>query len=239
MNVNVNGVVNMTKLLFPLLKVEEEAYIVNVSSLEGLMAIPGDIMYCTSKYAVRGFSEALMLDNALTQPNVRVCVVHPGFVQTDMIRNNAAMVNPNALHVKGYERFTKMVTVDSISKYFKRIGSTTPKAAANQILTGVKRNKTRVLVGNDCAILGKRTHAFGWRHCHQLFVLDLIFRIFPRLVYNKFIYFPMLFFVLMGVKLIGKRILGKLCLHLSGPYSSHVTCIEQRWLLRCISIGQW
>lgn len=156
MNVNVNGVVNMTKLFMPLLKEEKEAYIVNVSSLEGIMAIPGDIMYCTSKYAVRGFSEALMLDNALTQQNVRVCVVHPGFVQTDMIKNNAALVNPNALHVEGYERFTKMITVESISKYFKRIGSTTPAAAATQILNGVRGNKTRVLVGNDCAILGKR-----------------------------------------------------------------------------------
>eukprot|EP00511_Aplanochytrium_stocchinoi_P011878 CAMPEP_0204878296 /NCGR_PEP_ID=MMETSP1348-20121228/48672_1 /ASSEMBLY_ACC=CAM_ASM_000700 /TAXON_ID=215587 /ORGANISM="Aplanochytrium stocchinoi, Strain GSBS06" /LENGTH=225 /DNA_ID=CAMNT_0052035267 /DNA_START=1 /DNA_END=676 /DNA_ORIENTATION=- len=115
----------------------ENVAVVNVSSLEGIIAIPGDITYCTSKFAVRGFSESLMLDNMITKPHVHVMCVHPGMVRTNMLMNNKERINPNALMVKGYEKYTDNIDVPALSNGFKKIGSTTPEAAASQILNAV------------------------------------------------------------------------------------------------------
>merc|ERR1712232_1463806 len=103
------------------------------------------------------------MDNKLTKPHVRCCVVHPGFVQTDMILRNKERINPQALAIEGYEKYSKGMSVEKISNGFKSIGSTTPKAAAKQILDGIRWNKTRILVGNDCVIF------------------DILVRMFPRL----------------------------------------------------------
>eukprot|EP00510_Aplanochytrium_minuta_P006995 CAMPEP_0184041796 /NCGR_PEP_ID=MMETSP0955-20130417/64188_1 /TAXON_ID=627963 /ORGANISM="Aplanochytrium sp, Strain PBS07" /LENGTH=318 /DNA_ID=CAMNT_0026332301 /DNA_START=52 /DNA_END=1005 /DNA_ORIENTATION=- len=187
MNVNINGVINCTKIFLPILSTEKEAYVVNISSLEGIIALPGDLTYCTSKFAVRGFSEALMLDNALTKPHVRVLVVHPGMIATDMIMNNETRINPNALMIKGYEKYTDKVNVLSLSNGFKSISSTTPAQAAAQIISSVAGNKTRCLVGTDC------------------YILDLLFRLFPRFFYNKYVYFPTVAVVLFLVKTVGKK----------------------------------
>mmetsp|Transcript_22219 Transcript_22219/g.28409 ORF Transcript_22219/g.28409 Transcript_22219/m.28409 type:complete len:146 (+) Transcript_22219:466-903(+) len=139
-----------------------------------------------------------MLDNMITKPHVHVMCVHPGMVRTNMLMNNKERINPNALMVKGYEKYTDNIDVPALSNGFKKIGSTTPEAAASQILNAVYWNKTRCLVGNDCLIF------------------DFLFRMFPRLLYNKFLYFPTIVIVLTLVRLVGKKtltILGALMIY--------------------------
>ena len=83
--INFWGVVRMTRAFLPLLQKSEEARIVNVSSLFGLIAPPGQTAYAASKFAVRGFSESLR--HELADTRVGVTVVHPGGVATSIAKN--------------------------------------------------------------------------------------------------------------------------------------------------------
>jgi short-subunit dehydrogenase len=85
-NINFWGVVYGTKLFLPYLEKEKSAHIVNFSSLFGLICPPGQAAYAASKFAVRGFTEALR--HELESTHVAVSVVHPGGVKTN-IANNA------------------------------------------------------------------------------------------------------------------------------------------------------
>ncbi|MCU1328396.1 MAG: acetoin dehydrogenase, partial [Bryobacterales bacterium] len=80
MGVNLNGVVRMTHAFLPLLKAEPAAHIVNISSIFGVIAPPGQSAYCASKFAVRGFSESLR--HELAGSPISLTVVHPGGVKT-------------------------------------------------------------------------------------------------------------------------------------------------------------
>ncbi len=82
LGVNLHGVINCSKIFLPHLMDQKAAALVTTSSMEGIVAMPGNLLYCASKFAVRGFSEALMMDNKLLCPQVQVSVVHPGFVRT-------------------------------------------------------------------------------------------------------------------------------------------------------------
>ena len=84
-SINFQGVVRMTRAFLPLLKASDDARLVNVSSVFGLIAPPGQAAYCASKFAVRGFSECLRHELAGT--SVGVSVVHPGGVATSIARN--------------------------------------------------------------------------------------------------------------------------------------------------------
>ena len=86
-SINFWGVVRMTRAFLPLLQKSDEARLVNVSSLFGLIAPPGQTAYAASKFAVRGFSESLR--HELAETNVGVTVVHPGGVATSIARERA------------------------------------------------------------------------------------------------------------------------------------------------------
>src|SRR6202040_1171273 len=83
--INFWGVVRMTRAFLPLLHNSEEARIVNLSSLFGLIAPPGQTAYSASKFAVRGFSMAL--SHELAGTNIGVTTVHPGGVATSIAKN--------------------------------------------------------------------------------------------------------------------------------------------------------
>ena len=139
MDVDFWGVVNGTKAFLPHLIASGDGHIVNVSSLFGLMSMPGQAAYNSAKFAVRGFTEALRQELVLNRDPVKVTVVHPGGVKTAIARNSltAAGVDPEAQ-----------------SKFFdKRLASTTPQRAAEIILDAVRKNKARVLVGQDAVVL--------------------------------------------------------------------------------------
>jgi NAD(P)-dependent dehydrogenase (short-subunit alcohol dehydrogenase family) len=80
MQINVEGVWNGTQAFLPQLRAQEEAVLVNVSSVLGLIGMPGNAAYCASKFAVRGMTEALMVE--LQGSPIQVHLVHPGGVNT-------------------------------------------------------------------------------------------------------------------------------------------------------------
>src|SRR6202790_5035605 len=88
MNINFWGVVHATRAFLPHLARQRAAHIVNLSSLFGIIAPPGQSAYCAAKFAVRGFSESLRHELATANSSVRLSVVHPGGVTTNIVRNS-------------------------------------------------------------------------------------------------------------------------------------------------------
>lgn len=135
MAINFWGPVRMCKAFLPVLRQAPAAHIVNISSLFGLIAPPGQAAYCAAKFGVRGFSESLR--HELVETSVRVTVVHPGGVRTD-ISNSAripAGVNSPEL-AERMQKFNEFLTID-------------PNDAARIILDGAERRAPRVLIGAD------------------------------------------------------------------------------------------
>ncbi len=87
-NINFWGVVHGTRAFLPHLSAQREAHIVNLSSIFGIIAPPGQTAYCAAKFAVRGFSESLRHELKMAESPVRVLVVHPGGIATDIARNS-------------------------------------------------------------------------------------------------------------------------------------------------------
>jgi NAD(P)-dependent dehydrogenase (short-subunit alcohol dehydrogenase family) len=139
MDVNFWGVVRMTKAFLPQLMTTKGG-VVNISSLFGLIGFSGQAHYCASKFAVRGFSETIAQE--LAEKGVRVTSVHPGGVDTSIVRNAEVDVLPSDMKEKG-----------EMEQRFKKAAITTPERAAEIILTGTARGKRRVLVGGDAKML--------------------------------------------------------------------------------------
>lgn len=138
LGINLYGVVRMTKAFLPHLKRAERAHIVNISSLFGFIAPAGQAAYCTSKFAVRGFTEALR--HELQGSTVSVSCVHPGGIRTAIAARarRAAKVDP-AFAAEAVERFAA-------------VARTTPEQAAIRILNGVARGEKRIVVGPDAKL---------------------------------------------------------------------------------------
>ncbi len=135
MNINFWGVVYGCKVFLPVLKAQEAAHIVNVSSVFGLVAPPEQTAYCASKFAVRGFTEALR--HELEGTNVRVSTVHPGGVKTDIARNSrVGKDTPESFKPQGVD-------------FFDSVAATSPEQAAETILKGIKAENPRILIGKD------------------------------------------------------------------------------------------
>ena len=145
---NLGGVVNGSKAFLPVIADTSTAgRICNVSSAFGLMASPNSSAYNASKFAVRGFTEALAQEmNAEYGDRVRVTCVYPGGVKTPIART--AQVAPGVDH-------------RSVADTFDRLARTTPEAAAGQILRGVAKGAPRVLVGADARAVDIATRSFG------------------------------------------------------------------------------
>jgi NAD(P)-dependent dehydrogenase (short-subunit alcohol dehydrogenase family) len=139
MDVDYWGVVNGTKAFLPHLIASGDGHIVNVSSVFGLLAVPGQGAYNAAKFAVRGFTEALRQEMILARHPVKVSAVHPGGIKTNIVRNSTA--------AEGIDKERLSRTFD------KRLASTSPLKAAHIILDGVRKNKARILVGNDAKLL--------------------------------------------------------------------------------------
>ncbi len=136
--VNFLGVVRMTRALLPMLRRAEESRIVNVSSLFGIIAPAGQTAYAASKFAVRGFSDALR--HELRGSGVGVTTVHPGGVRTNIARRAIGRQQlPTAQR-------------DSAIKRSERLLRMAPEKAAETILRAVEQRKPRVLVGADAKI---------------------------------------------------------------------------------------
>src|SRR5881227_1360673 len=109
-NINFWGVVHGTRAFLPHLSRQREAHIVNLSSIFGIIAPPGQTAYCAAKFAVRGFSESLRHELAMANSFVKLSVVHPGGVATDIARNSrtGVGVTDNARRAQSIKRFDAM-----------------------------------------------------------------------------------------------------------------------------------
>jgi short-subunit dehydrogenase len=138
MNINFWGVVHSTRAFLPHLARQSEAHIVNLSSIFGIIAPPGQTAYAAAKFAVRGFSESLRHELAMAKSPIRLSVVHPGGVATNIVRNSRTGVGmtDNASRAQSIERFDK-------------VARTSPAAAALRIIKGIEKNQPRILIGND------------------------------------------------------------------------------------------
>ncbi len=133
--INFWGVVWMTRAFLPALRREDTAQIVNLSSVYGLIAPPGNVAYAASKFAVRGFSESLRHELEAAGSPVGMTVVFPGGVRT----NVAAHARTGGLSNAEVETGAKLVA---------RLLTFPPENAAEAIVHGIERRRKRVLVGN-------------------------------------------------------------------------------------------
>ncbi|MFZ5731228.1 MAG: SDR family NAD(P)-dependent oxidoreductase [Pseudomonadota bacterium] len=142
MGINFWGVVHGVRAFLPQLQRQREAHIVNVSSIYGIIAPPGQTAYTAAKFAVRGFSESLRHELELNKSPVRLSVVHPGGVATRIVHNATmgASITDNTRRSTTIDRFTEMA-------------KTTPTGAAERIIRGIEKNEKRILIGNDARFM--------------------------------------------------------------------------------------
>jgi short-subunit dehydrogenase len=139
MNINFWGVVYGSKAFLPYLRQADAAHIVNVSSLFGLMSLPLQSAYNSSKFAVRGFTEALKME--LAGSTIGVSCVHPGGIKTSIVTNSR--IGEEALNVSKEQMLSD----------FDKAAITTAEQTAEAIIRGVEQNKRRILVGRDAKIM--------------------------------------------------------------------------------------
>lgn len=167
----------------PLMVASEEAHLINTSSINGFWATlgPGSTHtpYCAAKFAVKGFSEALISDLKVNAPHVKVSVVMPGHIGTSIaINTGRVMERPAALDMPAEQvaiirkRMAAQgvdiasATDDQIRQFVKERGEnfrdnapTTAAEAAAEMLKGVRENRWRILLGEDARILDEMVRA--------------------------------------------------------------------------------
>ena len=156
MDINFWGVVHGTQAFLPYLTASGDGHIVNTSSLFGIIAMPTQSAYNASKFAVRGFTEALRMELDLGDSGVSCTCVHPGGVATNIVK--ASRIDDSMAAFTGIDVQTHRRRAN------KLIDTTSPDAAARQILAGVERNARRVLVGPDARRLDKLARLLGSRY---------------------------------------------------------------------------
>jgi NAD(P)-dependent dehydrogenase (short-subunit alcohol dehydrogenase family) len=137
--INFHGVVRMTRAFLPLLRASDDARIVNLSSVFGLISPPGQCAYSASKFAVRGFSNSLRLELAGTR--VGVSVVHPGGVATAIARS---------------ARIPRDAPADEMRRRLalaEKMLRMPPEKAGEIIVRGVEKRRARILIGWDAVIV--------------------------------------------------------------------------------------
>lgn len=155
MNINLYGVVRLTKAFLPHLIQQNKGHIVNVSSVYGLAGMPTNSAYSTAKFGVKGFTDVLKAE--LLGTNIKVSSVHPGGIKTNIAKNSRISVTQDIVQAK-----------KTMEKFERVALKMSPEDAAQVIMNGIKKDKSRILIGNDAK------------------ALDIIVRLFPN-SYHKII----------------------------------------------------
>ncbi len=143
LNINLWGVLYSSRAFLPHLLQRPEASLVNISSMFGLLGVRRQVPYSISKFAVRGFSESLHME--LKGTSVVVSSVHPGGIRTNIARN-ARERNP-AEKARVAEKFDKVAMISATS-------------AARQIIRGIRRKNSRIMVGADVKTIDRIVRYF-------------------------------------------------------------------------------
>jgi NAD(P)-dependent dehydrogenase (short-subunit alcohol dehydrogenase family) len=161
MGVNFWGVVYGCKLFLPALLAADEAHIVNLSSVFGILGVPMQSAYCASKFAVRGLSESLRAE--LSSTHVGVTSVHPGAVATNIVRDARYSARAvGSMRDNLVDRFTKV---------------TQPEEIADRVVQAIRKNRPRVLVARGARVIdtmqraspivGSRIVARVWKYMQK------------------------------------------------------------------------
>ncbi|MFZ1699686.1 MAG: SDR family NAD(P)-dependent oxidoreductase [Pyrinomonadaceae bacterium] len=154
MGINFWGVIYGCKVFLPILRKQTAAHIVNVSSVFGFIAPEEQTAYCSSKFAVRGFTESLRHELAGT--NVTVSCVHPGGIKTNIARNSrVGKDTPQEWKQQG-------------AKFFDKVAKTSPETAAEVIVGGIKRGEPRILIGQDAYAISALSRMFPKRYLRMV-----------------------------------------------------------------------
>ena len=173
------GVYYCTRAFLPLLRKANEGHIINTSSVNGFWASLGPVRphtaYCAAKFAVKGFTEALMTDLSLNAPHIKCSVVMPGHIGTDIPTNSRRILKGSEtaidisaarkrfaaqdIDVTGYSDDQIRARVAEMEKRFREDAPTSAAEAATIILDGVKAERWRILVGKDAEFLDDRVRA--------------------------------------------------------------------------------
>ena len=155
MSINFGATVRLTRAFLPVLARAGAAQLVNVSSIFGIIAPPGQSAYAASKFAVRGFSESLRHELEMTNSPVGVTLVHPGGVRTNISENARLSKSLDEAEVKREQA------------NWRSLLSLAPEKAAEIIAVAIERRDARVLVGSDAkgAALVQRLFPVNyWKH---------------------------------------------------------------------------
>ncbi|WP_295672975.1 SDR family oxidoreductase [uncultured Mucilaginibacter sp.] len=136
MGINLWGMMYGSLAFLPHLRKQKESAIVNISSIFGILGFPNQAAYCTTKFAIRGFTESLAIEERMLKTGVTVTSVHPGGIKTNIARH--------ARYAGNDENAIKQV---------EGLFITTPEKAAEAIIAGIKRKKMRLIIGPDAKVL--------------------------------------------------------------------------------------
>jgi NADP-dependent 3-hydroxy acid dehydrogenase YdfG len=157
------GVVNGTKAFLPHVIASGDGHIINISSLFGLIAVPGQSAYNAAKFAVRGFTEALRQEMLVAKHPVKVTCVHPGGIKTAVARNATVADGQNA---------------QSFAEFFdKHMAIHTPEMAAETIINAVGKGRARVVVGWEAKTLDVLARIIG--PAYQRIIATAVSKFFP------------------------------------------------------------
>jgi NAD(P)-dependent dehydrogenase (short-subunit alcohol dehydrogenase family) len=161
-----SGVYYCTRAFLPLLVASDEGHLVNISSVNGFWASWGPSQpftaYSAAKFAVKGFTEALIVDLRIHAPHVSVSVVMPGHVATAITVNTAEVLG---------QRLDDTTMEHGIS--FVNAAHTSATDAATTILQGVRERRWRILVGSDAEALDQHVRERPEDAYEPSFLLDL------------------------------------------------------------------
>ena len=150
-DINFNALVKLTRVFLPHLMKNEEAALINTSSIFGIITTPNNTVYHSSKFAVRGFTESLAME--LRDEKIQIHSVYPGHIGTNIVLDakfdkDFLSTNTN----KAEDTDNDPVTIQEFGSTFRDTGMS-PDKAAKIILRGVKKNKKRIFVGLDAKVM--------------------------------------------------------------------------------------
>jgi NAD(P)-dependent dehydrogenase (short-subunit alcohol dehydrogenase family) len=161
MAVNFDAVVEGCRQALPLIRARVQGgghgWIVNISSVFGMMGYPTQSAYNASKFAVRGLSEAMHIELSQTDPHIHVLRVHPGGIRTNVARNAKVIAAMPGTPTD----------LDNAAE-FEKAARTMPEDAAEAILRGMERGQHRVLIGPDAHFIDWMVRLFPVTHMKRI-----------------------------------------------------------------------
>ena len=152
-DINLMGVIHCSRAFLPSIQRSGSGVIVNISSLNGFGGTPGLSIYTATKFAVRGFTDAMRADALLSGSAVEFVCVHPGGIKTNIARSNFETLDRLPEDLAENRR-------RQLELYDKKLLKYPAKSAAEDILRGVAAGRKRIVITREAHILDWLTRFF-------------------------------------------------------------------------------